>query len=64
MEIVPVSGEPLLLGSTIAALTGNSIYWTDNGVDYYLTSSTLDSNEMMTIAESITNSSSLVASTK
>ncbi len=64
MEIVPVSGEPLLMGSTIGALTSNSIYWTNNGIDYYLTSNTLDSKEMMTIAESITNSSSLVAKTK
>lgn len=64
MEIIPVSGEPLLMGSTIAALTGNSLYWCSGGVDYYLTSNTLDSSEMMTIAESITNSSSLVASTK
>ncbi len=64
MEIVPVSGEPLLLGSTVGALTSNALYWTSNGIDYYLTSNTLDSSEMMTIAESITNSSSLVASTK
>lgn len=64
MEIVPVSGEPLILGSTVAALTSNSLYWSNEGVDYYLTSNTLDGDEMMTIAESITNSSSLVASTK
>ena len=40
------------------------IYWTSNGVDFYLTSNTLNSNEMMTIAESITNGTSLVANTK
>lgn len=64
MEIIPVSGEPLLFGGSIAALTSNSLYWSQDGVDYYLTSNTLDSNEMMTIAESITNSSTLVAKTK
>lgn len=64
MEIIPVSGEPLLLGNSIGALTNNSLYWTSNGVDYYLTSNTLNSQDMMTIAESITNSSSLVASVK
>lgn len=64
MEIIPVSGEPLLLGDSIGALTSNSLYWTSNGVDYYLTSNTLNSQDMMTIAESITNSSSLVASLK
>lgn len=64
MEVIPVSGEPLLLGSSIGALTSNSLYWTNDGVDYYLTSNTLNSQDMMTIAESITNSSSLVASVK
>ncbi len=64
MEVIPVSGEPIMLGSTIGALSNNSIYWTNNGIDYYLTSNTLDSKEMMTIAESITNASTLVASTK
>lgn len=64
MEIIPVSGEPLFLGNSIGALTSNSIYWTSNGVDYYLTSNTLNSQDMMTIAESITNSSTLVASLK
>lgn len=64
MEIIPVSGEPLLLGDSVGALTSNSIYWTSNGIDYYLTSNTLNSQDMMTIAESITNSSSLVAKVK
>lgn len=64
MEIIPVNGEPLQLSATIGALQDNSLSWSVNGVDYYLTSSTLDNNEMMTIAESITNSTSLVAKTK
>lgn len=64
MEIIPVNGEPLQLSATIGALQDNSLSWSVNGVDYYLTSSTLDNNEMMTIAESITNSTSLVSKTK
>lgn len=64
MEIIPVNGEPLLIGNTIGAIGDNSVYWTSNGVDFYLTSNTLNSNEMMTIAESITNGTSLVANTK
>lgn len=64
MEIIPVNGEPLLIGNTIGAISDNSVYWTSNGVDFYLTSSTLNGNEMMTIAESITNGTSLVANTK
>ena len=58
----PFSG--MVVQPIIGALSDNSLYWTSNGVDYYLTSNTLDNSEMMTIAESIQNSSSLVASTK
>ena len=64
LDIIPVNGEPLFLGSTIGAISDNSIYWTSNGVDYYLTSKTLDASEMMTIAESLENSSNLVAGLK
>jgi outer membrane lipoprotein-sorting protein len=64
MEIIPVSGEPLQIGSTIGALSDNSLYFSSDGIDYYLTSSTLSSNEMITIAESITNSANLVAGVK
>lgn len=64
MNIVPVNGEPLFMGATIGALGANSLYWSNNGVDYYLTSKNLDSNEMLTIAESVQNSSNLVAGLK
>lgn len=64
MEIIPVNGEPLILYNTVAALSDNSLYWNSGGYDFYITSKTLDSTEMLTIAESIQNSNSLVASTK
>ena len=64
MEIIPVNGEPLLMGGGLALLSDNSLYWTQAGVDFYLTSKTLNGSEMMMIAESIQNSTSLVASTK
>ena len=64
LDIIPVNGEPLFLGSTIGAISDNSVYWTSNGVDYYLTSKNLDASEMMTIAESVQNSSNLVAGLK
>lgn len=63
-EIIPVSGEPLMLDSTVGALTSNSIYFTNNGVDYYLTSNSLNSDEMMMVAKSITTSASAVSSMK
>ena len=52
-EIIPVYGEPLMLNDTIAALSGNSLYWTSNNIDYYLASGNLTSTELLTIAESI-----------
>ena len=64
MEIIPVNGEPLILGGTIGAISDNSLTWWYEGVDYYLTSNDLNRQELMTIAESITNGSTLVASTK
>lgn len=64
MEIIPVSGEILQMGSGIGALSNNSLYFTNNGIDYYLTSNTLNENEMMMIAESITNGANLVAGVK
>lgn len=64
MEVIPVSGDPVILSGSIGGLSNNSLYFTYNGIDYYLTSNTLDGKEMRTIAESITNGSSLVASTK
>ena len=64
MEVIPVSGDPIILSGSIGGLSNNSLYFTYNGIDYYLTSNTLDGKEMRTIAESITNGSSLVASTK
>ena len=64
MEVIPVNGEPIMIGGVIGAKENNSLYWTSNGIDYYLTSSTLDNKEMMTIAESTKNSSTLVASVK
>lgn len=64
MEVIPVSGEPLQIGSSIGALSDNSLYFTSNGVDYYLTSNTLKGSEMKLIAESITNGTNLVAGVK
>lgn len=52
-EITPVSGDPLLLTNTVAALSDNSLSWTTNNKDYYLTSNNLSTDELMTIAESM-----------
>lgn len=64
MEIIPVNGEPLMLADSIGAISNNSLYWTSNGVDYYISSTSLDSNELLTIAEGLTGTSIIVSSEK
>ena len=55
-EIIPIYGDPHVLASSVVALGANSIYWTDNNIDYYLASNDLSGEEMLTIAASMTNS--------
>lgn len=54
-EIIPIYGEPVLINDTIGALSTNAIYWTSNNINYYLASNDLTSNEMLSIASSLTN---------
>lgn len=62
-EIIPVYGDPVMLKDTIAAKSASSMYWTSEGLSYYLTSSDLSTEEMVTIAESLGNVKT-VANTK
>lgn len=64
LEIIPVNGEPLIMSDSIGAISSNSLYWTSNGIDYYLSSNNLDSTELMTIAEGLTGTSVIVSSEK
>lgn len=52
-EIIPIYGEPLMLSETVGALSSNSLYWTSNGIDFYLSSEKMSGSELLTIAESI-----------
>lgn len=61
-EIIPVYGDPIMLSDTIAAKSANSMYWTSEDVSYYLTSNDLSTEEMVTIAESLGNATSVAAS--
>jgi outer membrane lipoprotein-sorting protein len=56
-EIIPVYGEPLMLSETFGALSSNSLYWTSNNIDFYLSSDKLSGSELLTIAESISGGS-------
>lgn len=64
MEIVPVNGEPLIMSDCIGAMSANSLYWSSNGIDYYISSTSLNSQELMTIAEGLTGSSIIVSAEK
>lgn len=54
-EIIPVYGDPLLLNDSVAALQANSIHWTSNNMEYYLTGNDLSDQELLSIATSLTN---------
>ena len=43
----------LMLNDTIGALSTNSLSWSVDNVDYYLTSSDLTTSEIMQIADSL-----------
>ena len=64
LEIIPVNGEPILMSDTIGALSSKSLYWTSNGIDYYLSSNTMSGQELTTIAEGLTGTSIIVSSEK
>lgn len=54
-EIIPVYGDPLLLNDSVAALQANSVSWTSNNMEYYLAGEDLSSEELLSIATSLTN---------
>lgn len=60
-EIIPVFGDPLMLDKTIAAMSSNSISWHSENVNYYLVSSDLSSNEMVSVAKSLGNSKTVIS---
>ena len=62
-EVIPVFGDPLMLNSTIGALSTNSISWNSENISYYLVSSDLSKTEMVSVAKSL-GSSKTVISTK
>ena len=53
MEVTSVYGDPLLLSTAVGALSTNSLEWQSNNMQYYITSSYLTSEELLTIAESL-----------
>ena len=52
-ETVPVFGDPLMIADTIGVISSNSLSWTNNNMDYYLTSNDMSGEEILTIANSM-----------
>ena len=53
MITIPVYGKPEIVGDTIGTVSENSVSWSSNGIDYYVTSKNLSEKEMLTVANSI-----------
>lgn len=55
MEIIPTSGDLDIISGTIAIIGDTSISWTSENIDYYLVSSELSTEELITVAQSISS---------
>ena len=53
IDDIPVMGNPSFVLDSVGAVSNNSIDFISNGVEYYLSSDSLTTEEMMQIAESI-----------
>ena len=60
-EVIPVFGDPLILNDTVGALSSNSISWHADNISYYLVSSDLSTNEMISVARSLGNTTSVMS---
>ncbi len=50
---IPMYGEPYIVTDTVGAVADNSITWVSNGVEFYVVSDILDSQELLEVANSI-----------
>lgn len=51
--VIPVSGEFDFLSDVIGIISNKSLSWHSNGIDYYMTSDTLEVAELVEIARSV-----------
>ena len=49
-----MQGEPVMVNGTVAAITDNTLTWQRGGVEFFLVSNTLDREQLVTVASSIT----------
>ena len=50
---IPMYGEPYIVTDTVGALSDNSVTWVSNGVEFYVVSDILGSEELLEVANSI-----------
>ena len=53
LEVIPVSGNFDFLSDVIGVIGNKSLSWHSNGIDYYMTSDTLEVSELVNIARSV-----------
>ena len=52
-EIIPTYGDVELIGSSLAVVNDNSANWFDNGIEYYLVSDVMNTDELLQVVRSI-----------
>ena len=60
-EIIPVYGDPQIINDSIGALSANSLSWTSNNTNYYITGNNIAKEEILNIAKSMNNVTSVYA---
>ncbi len=53
METIPMYGDPEIVADSVAAVSDSSITWISNGVEYYVVSETMKTDELLNVARSI-----------
>ena len=54
IETIPVYGDPTILTDTVGALSESSVNFISDGIEYYIASDSLTMQEILQVAESIT----------
>ena len=52
-EIIPTYGEVELIGPSLAVVNNNSVNWFNNGIEYYIVSDVMKTDELLQVVKSI-----------
>jgi len=52
-EIIPTYGDVELIGNSLAVVNDNSVNWFDNGIEYYVVSDVMNTEELLNVVKSI-----------